>query len=196
MNMSEFNWFSLLGHFMILSLLAIGGALSTASEMHRRLVDQAGWLSDGEFNASIALAQAAPGPNVLFVALVGWQVGLNAAGGVLQGPIPWLSAFLGSVLAMGGMMIPSCALTFVAARWGHQNRDRRGIRAFKQGMAPVVVALLVATGWIIAAGQASQPSYLRLWAVSLIAMLLVWKTRVHLLWLLLGGGLAGALGWL
>lgn len=191
----NFDWLALFGHFLVLSLLAIGGALSTAPELHRRLVEQSAWLSDSEFSASIALAQAAPGPNVLFVALVGWHVGLNAAGGVLQGFVPWLSAFFGCSLAMAGILLPSCGLTFVAARWGHQNRDKRGIRAFKQGMAPVVVALLVATGWIMATGQGGHPTYLRLWAVAVLIMVLVWKTRLHLLWMLLGGGLAGALGW-
>jgi chromate transporter len=196
MTLLQFDWLSLLGHFLMLSLLAVGGALSTAPELHLRLVEHAGWLSDGEFNASIALAQAAPGPNVLFVALVGWHVGLNAAGGILQGLWPWFSALLGSLLAMSGMLLPSCGLTFVTARWGHHNRDKRGVRAFKQGMAPVVVALLVATGWIMAAGQTHQATRWQLWGATLLTVLIVWKTRLHLLWLLLGGGLAGAMGWI
>ena len=191
----NFDWLGLLGHFLLLSLLAIGGALSTAPEMHRRLVEQAQWLSDGDFSASIALAQAAPGPNVLFVALVGWHVGLNAAGGDLNGTVAWLSALLGSVLATLGILLPSCCLTYFAARWGHHNRDRRAVRAFKQGMAPVVVALLVATGWIISAGHGKLDSPWRLWLMTCLVMLLVWRTSIHLLWLLGLGALAGAMGW-
>lgn len=64
-------WFSLFLHFLSLSLLSIGGAITTAPDMHRFLVDQQHWLLDGQFNAAIAIAQAAPGPNVLFVALLG-----------------------------------------------------------------------------------------------------------------------------
>ena len=63
---------------LALSLMSVGGAISTLPEMHRFLVDQQRWLSNSQFNASIALAQAAPGPNVLFVALFGWNIGLNA----------------------------------------------------------------------------------------------------------------------
>ena len=74
------DWLALFTHFLSLSLLAVGGAIATAPDMHRYLVGARGWLSDGQFSTSIALAQAAPGPNVLFVGLVGWNVGLNAGG--------------------------------------------------------------------------------------------------------------------
>ena len=72
------DWLNLFGHYMLLSLLSIGGAISTTSEMHRFLVEEHQWLTQSQFNDSIAIAQAAPGPNVLFVALMGWNVGLNA----------------------------------------------------------------------------------------------------------------------
>ena len=74
------DWVELFLHYLSLSLLSIGGAITTAPDMHRFLVDQQHWLTDAQFNASIAIAQAAPGPNVLFVALLGWNVGLNAGG--------------------------------------------------------------------------------------------------------------------
>jgi hypothetical protein len=35
------------------------------------LVSEQGWLNEAQFTQSMALAQAAPGPNVLFVALMG-----------------------------------------------------------------------------------------------------------------------------
>lgn len=82
---SAADWWLLMAHFASLSLLAIGGAVSTVPEMHRVLVQQQHWLIDSQFNAAIALGQAAPGPNILFIALLGWNVGLNVAGGVLSG---------------------------------------------------------------------------------------------------------------
>ena len=77
----------MLGHFMVLSMLAVGGAITTAPDMNRWLVQQQGWLTDAQFTASVALAQAAPGPNILFVALLGWNVGLNAGLGHLGVPL-------------------------------------------------------------------------------------------------------------
>ena len=182
------EWFELFLHYLSLSLLSIGGAISTAPDMHRFLVDKQHWLTDAQFNASIAIAQAAPGPNVLFIALLGWNVGMNA-GGMLTG-------LLGVFLALLGILIPSTVLTYTAAQWGHRNRELRAVRAFKQGMAPIVVALLIATGCILAGanGKAGN-SVAQNWPVWLLTgttALIVWRTRIHLLWLLAAGA---ALGW-
>ena len=134
LNFGVTEWFQFFLHYLSLSLLAIGGAITMIPDMHRFLVDQNLWLTDAQFNASVVIAQAAPGPNVLFIALMGWNVGMNA-GGVLYG-------LLGITLAMTGMLVPSSVLTYNATQWGHRNRNLRGVRAFKQGMAPIVVALL------------------------------------------------------
>lgn len=184
LNLNGSDWLQLFAHFLSLSLLAVGGAITTAPDMHRYLVDQQGWLSDSQFNASIAIAQAAPGPNVLFVALMGWNVGLNAGG--------LLPALFGVLVSMLGIMLPSSALTYLASRWGHENRDLRGVRAFKQGMAPIVIALLIATGWILASAHGDPARDWPLWLTTVVTTLIVWRTRLHLLWLLAAGG---ALGW-
>lgn len=181
------DWVALFAHFLGLSLLAVGGAITTAPDMHRFLVQDKGWLTDPQFSASIAIAQAAPGPNVLFIALLGWNVGLNAGGVPL--------AVLGMALCMMGILLPSTTLTYVAARWGHANRELRVVQAFKQGMAPVVVALLVATGWILATAHGYDLANWRLWAVAAVTTVIVWRTRIHLLVLLAAGAALGAAGW-
>ena len=188
------DWLALLVHFLSLSLLAIGTVMTTAPEMHGYLVNEKYWLTDSQFAASIALGQAAPGPNVLFVALIGWNIGLNAAGGTSGGRNAWWSALAGAALAMIGILLPSTLLTFTAARWGHQNRELRTVRAFKQGMAPIVIALLIATGWILASANVTS---LKNWPVALLTVvtaLIVWRTRMHLLWLLGAGALLGWFG--
>jgi chromate transporter len=182
------DWLSLLGHYLALSLLCVGGAITTAPDMHRFLVQERGWLSDRQFSDSIAIAQAAPGPNVLFTGLMGWNVGLNAGG------LP--AALLGMLLCLGGIMLPSSVLAYATARWSHRNRDLRAVRAFKQGMAPLVVALLVATGWILATTNGYDIRNWPRWAITLVTTLIVWRTRLHLLWLLGAGALIGALGWI
>lgn len=195
LTLSVADWLALLTHFLLLSLLAVGGAISTAPDMHRYLVHEQHWLTDSQFTSSIALAQAAPGPNVLFVALLGWNVGMNAGGGMVGGGWAWACAVLGVAIAMVGIMLPSTTLTFVAARWGHQNRDLRGVRAFKQGMAPIVVGLIIATGWILTSSQGSSLQHWPLWMLTAASALIVWRTRLHLLWLLAAGGVLGWLGW-
>lgn len=179
------DWLQLFTHFLTLSLLAVGGAISTAPDMHRFLVDQQGWLTDSQFTASIAIAQAAPGPNVLFVALMGWNVGLNA-GGLGQ-------ALFGVLVTMLGILLPSSTLTYLTSRWSHENRELRAVRAFKQGLAPIVIALLIATGWILASAHGDPARDWPIWLTTVVSALLVWHTRLHMLWLL---GIGGLLGWL
>jgi chromate transporter len=181
------DWLNLFGHFLLLSLMSVGGAISTSSEMHRFLVEQQGWLTQDQFNAAIALAQAAPGPNVLFVALMGWQVGMNA------GSVG--AALFGVLVTMVGIMTPSTIITYTAAQWGHRKRELRAVRAFKQGMAPVVIALLLSTAWILgSSGATAGPAGWRLPLLAVAAGLVIWRTRLHLLWVLAAGALLGALG--
>jgi chromate transporter len=193
--LSAADWLALFLQYMFLSLLSISGAITTVPDMHRYLVAQQGWLSDAQFNSSVAIAQAAPGPNVLFVALMGWNVGINAAGGVEAGMRAWPLGLFGLAVTLVGIMLPSTTLTYFATRWGHRNRERRAVRAFKQGMAPVVIGLLLATAWVLAAanGAATAVAW-HLWLLTAVAAFVVWRTRIHLLWLLAAGALLGALG--
>lgn len=189
------DWLSLFTHFLSLSLLAIGGAISTAPDMHRYLVTQHGWLSEAQFSASIALAQAAPGPNILFVALMGWQVGVNSAGGVAAGTAAWTSGLLGVAACLGAMLLPSSLLTYGVTRWLHQRRDWWPVQSFRQGLAPAVVGLMFASGWLLARGSGDPDQDARLWLLAGGTALVVWRTRIHLLWLLGVGALLGAWGW-
>jgi chromate transporter len=159
------DWLTLFGHYLLLSLMSVGGAISTTPEMHRLLVEQHQWLTQTQFNESIAIAQAAPGPNVLFVALMGWNVGQNAGSTV--------AAFLGVLVTMVGIMLPSTTITYLAAQWGHRNRHLRSVRAFKQGMAPVVIGLLISTGIILGGANGNWVTDWPLWTLSSVAALLI-----------------------
>ena len=76
---------TMLKQFLLLSLLSIGGANTTIPEFHRFLVLEHGWLSESRFVELYALSQAAPGPNMLFVALFGLQIaGLNLSARLLE----------------------------------------------------------------------------------------------------------------
>lgn len=180
------DWLDLFMHYLSISLLAVGGAITTVPEMHRYLVDQQHWLSEAQFSASIAIAQAAPGPNVLFVALLGWNIGLNSGG------IP--AALFGVLVTMTGMLLPSTTLAYLAARWGHRNRELPAVRAFKLGLAPLVIALLFASGWILASTLSNPARDWPLWLLSAVTALIVWRSRIHLLWLLAAGAILGWFG--
>lgn len=169
------DWLALFGHFLLLSLLAVGGAITVVPDMHRVLVGKMGLLTDAQFNASIAIAQASPGPNILFVAVMGYQA----------------LGLLGAAVTLAGIMLPSTTLALVVARWGHARRDWPEVQAFKAGMAPIVIALMFSTGWIL---TAETPGWRHV-LLTIAAAVLVWRTRIHLLILIALGAAVGALGW-
>ncbi|MET4580192.1 chromate transporter [Ottowia thiooxydans] len=188
------DWWSLFVHFLSLSLMAVGGAITTAPDMHRYLVDTRHWLTEDQFTSSIAIAQAAPGPNVLFVGLMGWNVGMNVGGGAGNGWPSYGLALLGMMVAMSGILLPSGVLTYAATRWAHKNRELRAVRAFKTGMAPIVIALLITTGWVLSSANNQPARDWPLWVLTLAVTVIVWRTRLHLLWLIGAGALLGVLG--
>lgn len=171
----------LFGHFMMLSLLSIGGAMATAPEMHRYLVVDRGWLSDAEFTSAVALAQASPGPNVLFVPVLGFQ----AAGST------------GAVAALVGILLPSTLLSLTVSRWGTRRRDTLQVRAFTTGLAPVTVALIFVAAWVLAqpylGGVSHLPGFFGLVGLTVVAML---TTAMSPIWLICAGALVGAIGWI
>ena len=119
--------------FLLLSLLSIGGANAIIPEMHLRAVDIEHWMTDADFSQMFALSQAAPGPNVLIVSLIGWKVA-GVAGAIV------------SMLAMCG---PSFVLTYQVARAWDRFRAAPLRIAIERGLAPVTVGLILSSGYVL-----------------------------------------------
>ncbi|MBN8489733.1 MAG: chromate transporter [Burkholderiales bacterium] len=173
-----------------LSPLTIGGAMTVAPDLHRLLVDERGWLSEADFTRSLTLAQAAPGPNVLYVALAGWLIGWQHATGLGLTPAAGAAAAAGT--ALFGLLLPSSLLACLAAHLAQRWRAHRLLQAFRRGMEPIVVAAMLGTAVFIGRGaglSADQPVTLALAAGTALAVLVTrWPT-----WgLLLAGALVGA----
>jgi chromate transporter len=172
--MSTSDWLFLILQFFAFSFLAIGGAMTVASDMHRVIVDDMGLLSNKEFVTAIALGKISPGPNVMFVAVLGYQVG----------------GLFGALALTLAIILPSTTLAYYVAKWGQFNQHRKWVVAIKAGFAPIIVGLLFSTGWIIVDGFNS----VKAWILGAVVMVLVWRTRVHLLILICVGAILGMLG--
>ncbi len=176
MTLTGADGWALFAHFLSMSMLAIGGALATAPDIHRYIVEERHWLDDSQFSAAIALAQAAPGPNLLFVPVVGYAV----------------AGFGGAMIALAGMLIPSTTLALAVTRWGSKRREQRGVRAFVAGMAPITMALLLTSGGLLASPLVHVPGA---WLLVAATLGLSLKTKVNPVWLIACGAAAGAIGW-
>ena len=193
--MSTSDWFALLLLHLSLSPLAIGGAMTLAPEIHRSLVLDHGWLSEMQFQSGVTLAQATPGPNVLYIALIGWITGLNA--GAAEGPgVRLLMGGVGLMTCLIGVLLPSSALACAAGHWLRTHQHRLAVRSFRQGMAPIVVGVMLSTAWILgrSLGLWSSSHHAVGSGLAVITASMVCLTRVNLLWMIGMGALVGVWG--
>lgn len=166
---------SLAGIFSELSLLAFGGGNTVLPEMQRQVVDLHHWMTAQDFSAMFALAQAAPGPNMMIVTLIGWRV----AG---------LPGVLVTTLAKFG---PSSILTALALHGLRRFKDAPWRRVVQASLGPMAVGLVSASAWLIA--RASDHAW-SLGVITAVCALLTFRTRIHPLWVLAGGALFGLSG--
>jgi chromate transporter len=161
--------------FSQLSLLAFGGGATILPEMQRQVVDVHHWMSARDFSALFALAQAAPGPNMMVVTLVGWQV----AG--------WPGIVVSTLAKFG----PCSVLTALVLQVWDRFKDRPWRRLIQAGLVPVTVGLVVASAVLI---SASADHAWILGAITAASAVAVLATRIHPLWVLGAGALIGLTG--
>lgn len=165
----------LAAQFVVVSLLAFGGANTVVPEMHRNAVEVQHWMSDRDFANLFAIAQAAPGPNALIVTLVG----LKAAG--LAGALVATVAFC----APAGLLV-----YFVVGVWDRIERSpwRAAVQA---GLGPVTVGLVAASAFLLT--RAADRS-LGFASITLGTAAVSYFTRLNPLWPLGAAAILGGLG--
>jgi chromate transporter len=162
------------GHLAVLSLVSVGGAHTMLPDIYRFVVIEHGWLSGPEFATLVALSQAAPGPNVLVSALLGYQFG----------------GLLAAVVAPLAFILPSSVATYAFAHFDRRGGDAPWKPIVMQGLAPLTVGLVIASGVVLAQGVGAG---LAGYAVTIVVAVVSAFTRVHPLLLIAGGAAAGFL---
>ena len=162
-------------HFALLSLMAIGGVSSILPDMQRYVVEANHWLSDRQFADAYALGQAAPGPNMMFVTLLGWL----------------LSGWAGAIVATLALIFPPILLTLGITRLHANNPDAPLGRASRGGLGPIAIGLTLSSGWILA--QSVDHNW-RTGLLTLLTVALMLRTKLNPVWLIAAGALAGVAG--
>lgn len=161
--------------FAQLSLLAFGGANAVIPEMQRQVVDVHHWMSAHHFAALYALAQAAPGPNMMVVSLIGWHV----------------AGLAGALVTTVSVLLPSSILTLAVAGAWYRFKDADWRKAVQAGLQPVTAGLIMASAALLIVSTTVN------WTagvVTAIATALFLRTKLHPLLILGAAGLAGAVG--
>jgi chromate transporter len=160
-------------YFMLLSLISVGGMPSVLPELQRYVVDVKGWMTPEDFIQVFAVGQAAPGPNILIASLVGWKV----------------AGLPGALLALAAMCGPAAVLAWWVDEAWARFKDAPWRLAMQRAISPVVVALILSGGFILA--TPGEPDW-RLWSIAAATAAAMLATRINPLWFLAAGGAAGA----
>ncbi|MBN8892021.1 MAG: chromate transporter [Rhodospirillales bacterium 70-18] len=163
------------GLFAQLSLISVGGVNTVLPELQRQVVQVHRWMSGAEFVALYALAQAAPGPNMLVSTLIGWRV----------------AGLAGALTATAALVGPPALLSYATGHAWQYFRDRPWRRRVQAGLTPVTAGLVMAAAVLLSMTTATGPASAAL-TLAITALLLT--TRIHPLWLLAAGGLLGMAG--
>ncbi len=158
------------------SIMAVGGGVVMLTpDIHRYVVDVHHLITSEQFSAAYTMAQAAPGPNLLFVTLIGWQIG----------------GLGGALLTTFAVIGPSSVLNLYIMRLtAGRSGSRLGI-AFRRGFVPLSIGLLIAAAWVLAIASGVD------WKggiLALLTILVVLRTNLNPLILIAIGAAAGLLG--
>ncbi len=162
--------------FVIMSLLAFGGANAVVPEIHRQAVELGGWMNDREFADLLAIAQVAPGPNVMLVTLVGYHV----------------AGFSGALVATLAMCGPTAILAAFLGRAWEGFREKHWRKVVQAGLVPISVGL-VAAGGIVFVGIAAN-SWISV-AIMIVTAAVAYFTKINPLWLFGIAVAMGIVGW-
>jgi chromate transporter len=160
-------------HFLSLSVFATGGVMALASDMHRYVVDEHAYISHTQFVNSIALAQASPGPNILFITVMGWQI----------------AGLPGALATTLGIAMPALIFPFVVSRLGRMAQFERLLKALQRGLGPVALGLMASTSFLLVR---QAPGVWKGAAMIAATVLLLALTRVPPLLLIVAAGVIGA----
>jgi chromate transporter len=159
--------------FAIMSLLALGGANAVVPEIHRQAIELRGWMNEREFADMFAISQAAPGPNVMLVTLVGYHV----------------AGVMGALVTTLAMCGPTAVLAHFLGRTWDRFKDAQWRIAVQAGLVPISVGLVCASAVVLT--RSADHDWMAVAITAATAGTAYW-TRWNPLWLI---GIAGLLGY-
>ena len=153
--------------FMKLSLIAIGGSNAALPAYRHEVVDVFHLMDDATFAQLFAVAQLAPGPNVIVVTLIGWQV----------------AGIWGAIVTTFAMLTPACLLAYLVGRLSNRFIGTENYRLAQNSLIPLAVGLILAGGLDLA--HASYRSFFTI-ALTTMSILVIYFVRANPIWVLLG----------
>lgn len=173
--MARVDLTALFFHSLALWFVAIGGPSTVLPEFHRYIVEANRLMTSSDFAELYTLAQAAPGPNFMYVTLMGWH--LAGWAGALAMTIP--------------VLIPATTLSLLVSHLNQRYPNGAIGRVVNRALIPITMGLMCASSTILM--RAVNHNW-RAYLLTVITLAVVLRTSWNPLWLLAAGALAGVLG--
>ena len=167
---------SLSAHLALVSSISFGGFPTVLPDVRNFVVAIHGWVTDEDFANFFAMVQTIPGPSMILMMSF---VGLKVAG------------FPGAVASGFATFGPPCSIYYLGYRLWDRFRAAPWQEIVRRGLVPVTLGLVVASGTVMA--RAADGGW-QAAALTVIAAVLMLRTRVNPLWILLAGGAFGGFG--
>jgi chromate transporter len=162
-------------HFLLLWFIAVGGPSAILPDIHRYVVDVQHLMTSAQFAEIYTLAQVAPGPNAMYVTLMGWH----------------LAGWMGAAATTIPLLIPASTLTLLVGHLNERYPHARIGRAIRSGMMPVTIGFTFSSATILI--RAVNHDW-RAYVLTAATVALVLRKSWNPFWLLALGAMAGITG--
>jgi chromate transporter len=159
--------------FALLSILAVGGGTAVLPEMQTLLAQRFG-IDHTQFVHIYSFGQLAPGPNMLMVLVIGYQI----------------AGFLGAGAVLLAFFLPSSILCFYIGRLWNRFGESPWRRSIQNALEPISIGLM--GSGVYAVGKASVVNPITL-ALALLTLYLILRTKINPVFIILGSGGLGTL---
>ncbi len=157
-----------------LSLIAFGGGNVILPELQQQIVVVHGWMTSREFLDIFSISRAIPGPSMIMVLPVGYQV----------------AGISGAAVAVLCMFVPACLIMYGCSSLVDRLHENPWMKTTLRALAPVTMGLILASAFIL--GQTAATGWLTILILIGSLVLLVY-TRVSILVLIFVSGILGFL---
>jgi len=180
------------GFFTKAALVTFGGAYAVLAYVQQQAVEVHGWLTAAQAATGLGLAESTPGPLVIVLQFVGFMAGWNAPGDWPQSGAATLTA----LFAAYATFLPSFVFILAGAPYVARLGRMPRLAGALAGVTAAVVGVIGSLGWsfgkaVLWPDPAAAPAWAAV-AIAVAAFILLWRTRLGLLWVLAGGMAAGA----
>jgi chromate transporter len=165
-----------LRYWLRLGCVSFGGPAGQIAIMHRELVEERRWISEGRFLHALNYCMLLPGPEAQQLATyIGWLMH-RTWGGIVAGALFVLPS-----------LVLLIALSWIYLRFG----DVPAVAGVFYGIKPAVTALVLAAAWRIGGRVLRHPL---LWAIAVAAFVAIALFNVPFPLIVLAAAIAGWLG--